>query len=221
MNSLSVAAVAERLEVSPRRVRQLLSAGELVGVRVGRDWVIDGDEIERHRIPRRPGRPWKPESAWAILAAENGDEPAGSPVERSRARRRLSGHGLVALADRLRARSNPRRFYGHPAALERLALEPGVVLGGVSAAAAHGADLVGGDLLEAYVPSRRLAALVRRYGLEAAPERHNLVLRIVDDAVWPFASDVKVAPRPVVAVDLLDAADERSRRAGRELAGRI
>jgi excisionase family DNA binding protein len=220
MKSWSVAAVAERLGVTPRRVRQLLSAGEIVGERLGRDWVIDGDQLERHLSTRRPaGRPWTPQSAWAILAVANGLEPAGSPIERSRARRRLAAHGLVALAGRLRARSETRRFYGHPAALERLVRESNVVLGGVSAAAYYGADLVGGDLLEAYVPARRLVPLVRRYGLEAEPDRHNLVLRVVDDEVWPFASDVKVAPLPVVAVDLLDADDDRSRRAGRDLAG--
>ena len=115
MKPLSVAAVAERLAVSPRRVRQLLSVGEVVGERLGRDWVIDGDRIERHASSRRPvGRPWNPESAWAILALANGDKPAGSPVEKSRARRRLVGQGLVGLADRLQARSESRRLLRPP-----------------------------------------------------------------------------------------------------------
>ncbi|WP_420451171.1 hypothetical protein [Ilumatobacter sp.] len=53
--------------------------------------------------------------------------------------------------------------------------------------------------------------------LEPDADRPNLIVRIVDGDVWPFAEHVNVAPWPVVAVDLLDADDERSRRASLEL----
>jgi hypothetical protein len=61
--------------------------------------------------------------------------------------------------------------------------------------------------------------VVQRYALEEDPERPNLLLRVVDDDVWPFEAGTNIAPRPVVAVDLLESDDDRSRRAGLELAG--
>ena len=74
------------------------------------------------------------------------------------------------------------------------------------------------DFLEAYVPAARIAAIINRYGLDPDAERPNVILRIVDEAVWPFAPGMDVASRSVVAVDLLEADDERSRRAGAEMA---
>ena len=95
-----------------------------------------------------------------------------------------------------------------------------MVAGGATAASDYGVGLVGGDVTEAYVSSRQLAVVAERYALEEDPERPNLLLRVVDDHVWPFEADVKIAPRAVVAVDLLELDDDRSRRAGLELAGR-
>lgn len=93
-----------------------------------------------------------------------------------------------------------------------------MVRSGVSAAADYCADIVASDFLEAYVPEARIAALASQYGLDPDAERPDVVLRVVDDALWPFAPEIDVAPRPVVAVDLLEADDERSRRAGADLA---
>ena len=217
----SVAEAAQRLGVSERRVRQLLAGGKLRGERIGRDWVVDSDDVERRRRVRRSaGRPWRPVAAWVVLALADGQDADVPPVQRSRARRRLAERGLVGLADRLRDRATLRKFYGHPAAVERLIGEPGVVAGGATAASDYGVGLVGGDVTEAYVSSRQLAVVAERYALEEDPERPNLLLRVVDDHVWPFEADVKIAPRAVVAVDLLELDDDRSRRAGLELAGR-
>jgi hypothetical protein len=88
----------------------------------------------------------------------------------------------------------------------------------VSAAGDHGVDIVASDFLEAYVSEARIAALIDQYGLDPDAERPNVVLRVVGDAVWPFSPEMDVAPRSVVAVDLLEADDERSRRAGAALA---
>jgi len=45
--------------------------------------------------------------------------------------------------------------------------------------------------------------------------RPNLFVRVVDDEVWPFPDGALLAPGTVGAVDLLEHADGRSRRAGR------
>ena len=221
MDVVSVADAAAELAVSRRRVRQMLTDGLLPGHQLGREWVIERralDQLSRHRRP--VGRPWRASSAWAVLAIANGDDPDLSPVDRSRARQRLAERGLAGLVDRLSARANVQHFYGHASVLSRLAEEPGVVRSGVSAAADYGADIVASEAFEAYVPEDQLADLVARYGLDAGAERPNVVLRVVDDALWPFAPEAKVAPRLVVAVDLLEADDQRSRRAGTALVRR-
>lgn len=45
----------------------------------------------------------------------------------------------------------------------------------------------------------------------------NVTLPLGQIDAWPFDADQRVAPAPVVAVDLLDSDDERSQRAAREL----
>lgn len=221
MKVLSVAEAADELDVSSRRVLQLLAAGQLRGEQLGWGWAVDPIDVDRLRRHRGEiGRPWSPASAWAVLSLANGDQPDVSPVERSRARKRLAQHGLIGLVGRLRSRAGLHQFYAHPAALDRLAGEPGVVRGGVSAVGEHDAGLIAGDLVEAYVARRQLAGLVERYALEERAERPNVLLRAVDEVSWPFPADAEFASRPVVAIDLMEADDERSQRAGRELIDR-
>jgi hypothetical protein len=92
-----------------------------------------------------------------------------------------------------------------------------MVRGGVSGAKEHRVDLVVRDATEVYVRAGEMADVVNSYALDEDADRPNVILRVVEDEAWPFHDDVRVAPWPVVAVDLLDADDERSRRAGLEL----
>lgn len=216
MSLSSVADAAVKLGVSARRVRQLLASGEMDGQQVGRSWVIDGAAINRLR-PKRVGRPWSAASAWAVLELAAGGDPELSPVERSRARKRLAESGLAGLVGQLRSRSERREMYAHPSALDRICDEADVVRGGVSGLDEHDVDLIVSDEAEIYVPASKVADLEDRYALERNADRPNLIVRVVDDDVWSFDDDANVAPWPVVAVDLLDADDERSRRAGLEL----
>lgn len=216
MSILSVDDVAEELEVSPRRVRQMLASGDLPGQRVGRSWAIDRVDIQRLRRSG-VGRPWSAASAWAALELAAGRNPELSPLERSRARKRLSDSGLDGLVSRLRARSERREMYVHPSALDRLGADPGVVRSGASALAEYDVDLIAREEAEIYVRASKLADVVDRYALDEESDRPNVIVRVVDDEVWPFQHDARVAPWSVVAVDLLDADDERSRRAGLEL----
>lgn len=221
MKFVNVEEAANQLGVSARRVRRMLVDDLLPGFRVGRAWAVDQlalNHFMEHRSSA--GRPWRPSSAWAALAAADGDDSGLSPVDRSRARRRLEENGLVGLVKRLAARAERRPFYGHPSVLHRLGEEPNLIRSGVSAAADHHADVVASDFLEAYIPSSRVQSIVESYGLDPAAERANIVFRVVEDAVWPFADGIRVAPRAVVAVDLLEAEDQRSRRAGAALARR-
>ena len=92
-----------------------------------------------------------------------------------------------------------------------------VVRGGVSALNAHDVDLIVGNEAEIYARASEVGGLVDRYSLEPNADRPNLIVRVVDDDVWPFDEGENVASWSVIAVDLLDANDERSRRAGLEL----
>ncbi len=221
MQLVNVEEAANQLGVSSRRVRRMLADGLVPGLRIGRAWAIEQRLLDRFKDHRASiGRPWSPSSAWAALAVADGQDSALAPVDRSRARQRLKERGLLGVVDRLAARAQRRHFYGHPSVLGRLEDEPSLVRSGVSAAVDHRADVLASDFLEAYIPSTQAKGIIERYGLDADAERPNVVLRIVEDAVWPFANGVGVAPRAVVAIDLLDSEDERSRRAGLELARR-
>jgi hypothetical protein len=104
--------------------------------------------------------------------------------------------------------------------IDRLAQAPKIVRGGVSAAVEHKVDLLAQDGFDGYIRASDLDSLVSRFALEGDAERPNVVLRVVDDAVWPFREGQRAADRAVVAVDLLESDDARSRRSGAELAGR-
>jgi len=62
MSVVSVVDAAEALEVSPRRVRQLIADGHLRANRVGRSWVIERSDLDR-LVVGVTGRPWSPASA--------------------------------------------------------------------------------------------------------------------------------------------------------------
>ena len=212
MRMIGVADAAAELSVSERRVRQMLASGTLRGSRIGRVWAIDPAALDM--VADRcasAGRPWKASSAWAVLALAYGRAIEGSAVAQSRARRRLAS-GLLPLAERLRARAETRRFYGHPSVLDRLPGPARAVRTGLSATGEHGLDLVAIGGYEAYMPESDIADVARRFALIEGAERPNVMLRAVKDDVWPFQPDEEVAPIPVVALDLLDASDDRSKR---------
>ena len=214
---LGVTEVAAELGVSRRRVRQMLASGVITGQRVGNTWVINPkalDALRRRRLGS--GRPWKPESAWALLAVASGRDVAMSPSQRSRARRRFEA-GLDSHLAQLAARCAVRSFYAHPSSLPILAAEPDIVSSGVSAAASYRLDIVAVDQFEGYAPESVLPALIERFALEEGAARPNATLRVVADHLWPFGPGEDVAPSAVVAVDLLESGDVRTRRAGAQL----
>ena len=217
MPLLGVSDAAAELGVSSRRVRQMLAGGLLDGEKVGRVWMIDSDDLRRiGRSRPKVGRPWSAGSGWAVLALADGRGADLSPVERSRAKKRLA-LGLEKIVDRLAARADRRSFYVHPGVLAQLAESSSVVRSGVSAAVDVGADMVAQGEFEGYVSERHIVELVRSFAMDEHAARPNVVLREVDDLAWPFEPGQKVASRSVVAVDLLESDDPRSRRAGMSL----
>lgn len=58
MATIGTKEAAARLGITARRVRALITSGQLTARRVGRDWLIDERSLKAVAV-RRPGRPRK------------------------------------------------------------------------------------------------------------------------------------------------------------------
>jgi excisionase family DNA binding protein len=208
---LAVNEAAEKLGISPRRVRALAAAGRVQARRVGNAWLVRVDE---QAPPRPSGRRFSARSAWAVLGL---GEDGLSRSERRRAlerRARLLDLPRSALANR----ADVHRLYAHPGVLPRVAADPRFLPSGVSASERYGADILAAGRQEGYVRHQSFGALRREFGLIDPPRdvAANLVLR-VPRPDWPFVLDADVAPLLVVVADLQDAGDARSVRAAEAL----
>ena len=217
---LSVSAVAERLGVTPPRVRAMIAEGILAASKVGGRWLVNVASVEkRQQASVLPGRMFSPGRAWGLLWLAAGERPDWlSPSDISHLRRRLREESLMKLAPRLRKRAVIHNLRGHPSDLPRIATEQPLVKTGVTVAHQFGGDLAPeANFLEAYIPESLLLYLKKKYALQSGP-RHNLVLHAID-APWPFDEHIASAPKAVVALDLLESEDARLRRAGAEMLG--
>ena len=115
-------------------------------------------------------------------------------------------------------RATTERFNTFDAFLDRIELLDDVVRTGVSALSDYNVDLIAHErYLDVYVPAAVAHELTKTMRLEPR-STGNLTLRSIpdlDEAGFIMGRDVM--PRSVVAVDLLDDADERTARAGADL----
>ena len=196
---LSLADASALLGVSSERVRQLVVAGDLPGVRFGNAWAVPRSSIDaRRHASNRRGRPLSAQRAWELIAAGDVD---------------------LSNVSRFRNRGEACRYEMSASDLEFLSQRSGVIVSGARAASALG-DLRSDEGAEAnlYVSASlhsRLASLVA-----AVPDQlGNVVLRVVSDEVWSFVESVvasqgevgeRFAPRAAVALDLMESGDPRS-----------
>ena len=217
---VSVQEVAKKLGVSEQRVRVLVSNGGIPAEKLGGRWLIRSESLDDARSShRRPGRPMDPCSAWGYLWLLSDRRPKGlspSSLSRLKYRRRMDAEELVA---KVRKRGRREDFRAHPGVLDRLKNDHRFVLSGLSGLREHSVDLISGGEAEAYVKASDLDELADAYQLVES-NRPNVRLRIVDDRCWPFEEGMRIAPAPVVAVDLLESSDPRAKRAGNELLSR-
>lgn len=212
---LTVAQAAARLGVGPEQVRRLARSGKLPARKIGRTLVFDDDAVEgRARLPLKAGRALAPRSAWAGLwllsAADAGWLTA---ADRSRLRARLRAWDAERLVAAVRLRADRYDLRVLPTYRDRVLSADGVVASGMSAAAAVGADIVAGiSADEVYCTPATLAALRRDLGLSERGET-NLVVRVPRYDGLPLAGRAHM-PAAVVAVDLAESADVRTRRSG-------
>ena len=216
---LTTAEAAEQLGVSTHEIRRLITTGDLTAQAAGRVWLVDEDSVrQRARSRVRRGRALAPATAWAALLEASGTRAAWlDDATRSRLRSWLRRHDPETIAAACRHRADRHDLRLLPAYRDELLATPGVVAGGVTAAVDAGADLVtmSDALTEVYCSSRTFDRLSRRYGL-AAVGTPNLVVRIPQHDVRAVLRTDGL-PRAAVAVDLIDAADVRTRRAGSDL----
>lgn len=212
---LSVADAARALDVHNSRVRALLAAGQLDGVKLSGRWLVSARAVwERRQSPRARGRPLIPANAWAVVAMASGQHPDWiSREEERRLIRLLDARGFRDIVPRLHERADVRRFFGHPGILPELSSAPELVSAGVSAARDHHLKLVPGREVDAYVSEKQLPRLVKRMALEPRDEDANVRLRVIRRGLWPF--DQPVAPLAAVAIDLAELPDARAKRIGR------
>jgi excisionase family DNA binding protein len=230
MAELSVREAAQRLGVNQARVRALLKAGQLDGRRIGSQWVVDSDAVTRRLdlAASDRGRPFSSRSAWSAAALLDGQHtPWLATSERSRLRSRLVRHDATdvqAYRWWMRKRAFAIRYRIAEADIAELMTAPGVVAGGISATSHYDLGLAFGNEAEVYVNSSTAAELVNEFFLVESGNG-NLLMHVEDSGVdWhkrtALATDgVWVAPRLVVAADLLDSNDTRSRNTGALLLG--
>lgn len=193
----------------------MIEAGQIDATKIGGHWLVDSVDIERVASSRNPvGATFSPKNAWGILLlASQLEAPWLSASERSRIKNRLRKQPLMDLVQRLRSRAQVNRFRCHPSDLKRIEAESALVLSGVSAADEWDVDLVASDTVEGYGQESDLKKLIRKYALKKSSSGE--VRLSVPTGIWPFPRDCRVAPHAVVAVDLVESQDERTRRAGR------
>lgn len=212
---LTVGQAAERLGVGPEQVRRLIRAGKLAARTVGRTLVLDEDAVDgRARLPITAGRSLAPRTAWAALWQLSGEDVDWlAPADRSRLVARLRGYDAERLVAASRDRAERYELRVLPAYRQRALAADGVVPSGLTAAAAVGADIVAAESADVvYCTAGTLAALRRELGLSERGQA-NLVVRVPRYDRLSLAGRAHM-PAAVVAVDLAESAEVRTRRAG-------
>jgi excisionase family DNA binding protein len=201
VGSLSVAQAAERLGVSVPRIHQRIADGSLAAERIGSQWVVDERSLLRiQERSKAAGRPLSARSAWAVIAASEGDrdrlyrsgsaasarapmqlrrllEPAGEPSVGEEAVRELA----VSLRSILRNRAERLLFRAAPADLPDLRSDERW-----AALVDFGASGIASGDVEAYVAQSDVDRLVKDYLLVDADREANVVLHVIPDGQHPF-----------------------------------
>lgn len=217
---VSLPEAAARLKVSQQRARALARNGQLRSIKVGREYLVDAGSVrQRQQVMRpRPGRPLSPRMAWGLLVLASGGDPEWcNPAERSRLRRYLR-RDLEQWPRLLQNRAEVHRVRMLAGPLRKLQGLPGVAEGGISAAARYGLDLMpSGAEHELYVPFESFQKLNQAGRIKLGALEPNVLLRVLPERLPMRIAHDGLAPAAAVAVDLLEAGDERSVRAGRQL----
>lgn len=219
---LTTADAATRLGVTETRVRALIAAGTLQAAQFAGRWVVDDASLESLAARQRPvgHRAMSPRVAWAAAAHLDGSFAhwvQGS--QRSRLKRHLHDHldadtWLARLAHRAIETRDVRVHQEHA---KRLIDDPRIRRSGTNSLLLVGDGLVGGaEHLNVWLGEDDLADVTAEYGLRRS-SRPNLRVRVAPAEVAQHWADRREVYRLIVAADLWDEGDARSRATAVEL----
>lgn len=208
---------AQRLGVSPQRVRALWHEGALSGQIMANRLLLDRASVLDLADRDRPAtRPLSARNAWTLLLMLVGEPtPGASASELSRLRRLVPDREESALAALVRARARTVRLDGVAGAGGYVLRDANVVPAGATLAH-RWTDLVIEGIAEVYATESAAQSLADRLRLWPDPQG-PIVVHAVRDNLSHLLLDRAEMPASVVAVDLLDSGDPRSRRAGEAL----
>ncbi|MBT2513398.1 helix-turn-helix domain-containing protein [Arthrobacter sp. ISL-30] len=221
--ALSTVEVAQRLNISERRVRALLKDGRIRGQQVAGRWIIENADAASYKPGGIAGRPLSKRSAWQFIQylpyAVRGDRPPDlSPVDWQRLRQRWqrlleSEDPAVLVRSLLAKRSDKVEMSSNPADLVELRRDNRIRLSGVSHPAS---GLLSNSEVEAYVSRDNFDSVVRDWLLVKAPmgSRPNVVLHVAEELP-------EEVPPLLVAADLAERPGTREQAAARELIGSV
>jgi excisionase family DNA binding protein len=217
LDPVSIPQAAEALDLSPSRIQALVAHGQMPASKIGGRWLIERVAVDqRRREGALKGRPFAAHNAWALLRLASGEDPGGvDPSVRSRLRRAIALEGVEKLGPRLIRRAESRRFESHPGEIPYILEDHRFLRSGISAAAAHGIDLVSGPEADGYLPAGALKEFAADHALRPAGPGANVHIRLVPDRASRFLGDAGVAPIAAVALDLAEDPDPRASQAGR------
>ncbi len=194
---VSLADASQLLGVSSERVRQLVVAGDLPGVRFGNAWAVPRDAVAaRRQVSNRRGRPLGERRAWQAIG---------------------SGDVDLSNVSRYRNRGVVERYSMSAADAAYLVSDLGAVESGIAGAVFHGELLQAeGAEIDLYV-SRQVHVRLRSVVAAVADPLGSVVLRVVSDHGWPDVEALAarsddgrlVAAAAAVALDLMDSGDAR------------
>ena len=186
------------LSVSAERVRQLIVAGDLPGVRFGNSWAVPREAVvARGQVSNRRGRPLGARRAWEAID---------------------SGRVDLSNVSRYRNRGELYRYSMSSADHDFLVREDRGLVSGVAAAAGYGEGipvvLHQADLYISSEVHRDLGKIVA-----AVPDPlGEVAIRVVPRELWNLVYSMaeshlvqrpRFAPRAAVALDLMDSGDPR------------
>jgi len=209
---------AEQLGVTQQRVQTLFAAGDLGGRMVAGRLVVDSGDIQA-RLTRRPGRgrPLAARVAWGLLWELSGERAHWlAASERSRLRTNIRKLNAEEVVLRARRRAALHQYRILPTYVGRLAADAACVPGGVDAASAVGADIVAIGFAEVYTARSTHDRLVTQYAMvEGGNDADiNVNLRVLEDDLIFLLNGRTHMPSAVVACDLMESPEPRTRRAG-------
>jgi excisionase family DNA binding protein len=220
---VSVKEAAERLHLGEHRVRALISSGVLHADLIGGRYLVDDSSLEAMEASTRHAyiRSFSRRVAWAAAALADGSRPNWlSYSELSRLRRRMeaAGRDPAAWTARMRGRAGAVATYrAGRAVIGSLHRDQRLAQSGASATNLVTDRQITTTSLDLWCLSTADRDAIRTtYGL-LPTARGNVRLQVADVSGLTQLGTGGNAFRLIVAADLLDAEDARSRSAGRAL----